>query len=494
MALPETSVVNVPITIGTSFPSRAGFGKLNCVTAETGVIGAAERYRDYGTADAVAADWGANSEVTKCATAFFAQQPKPTEFMASVRFDADQAAQLRGGSDSLTVIATWAAITDGSFNITIDGGNEDITAIDFTGDTTLDNVAATIEASLQAVATGGYTAATCTHDGERFFISSGTTGALSEISAFLSTVDPASGTDLVALLDMEQGSATFTNGFVAETVTEALTAIQLANTNWYGLCFTKEVRDLVVIGGEDAVEAASAWVEARVKLFFNCANSLDVLDSVSTTDIAYLLAQNSLRRTITIFSSSPAQYPNASAAGRMFTVNFSQVLSTITLKFKTAPIITVETLNTNQKTVLDSKVASAVVQVGSLSFFSETRVANGAFVDTVHGVDWLTDAVQKEVLGLLVSSTTKIPYTNRGVAQIESAVAKILNEAVRNGLLAPGNTVDGEFLANGWKTIIVDVADVSDTQKQNRIYNGLSFIANGAGAIHNVTINGTFEE
>lgn len=78
MTIPVSSVVNVSIAIGAPFPARAGFGTLNIVTAETGVIGIAERIRSYQNLDGVTADWPANSEVVAAATAYFSQQPKPT--------------------------------------------------------------------------------------------------------------------------------------------------------------------------------------------------------------------------------------------------------------------------------------------------------------------------------------------------------------------------------------------------------------------------------
>lgn len=490
MTIPISSIVNVDIAIGAVFPSRAGFGTLNIVTEETGVIGLAERIRSYSTIEQVAADWSANTEVYKCALAYFSQQPKPTSLKVSTRYETDQSAELRGGASN--TLASFTAISDGSFTISIDGSSQDITGLDFSADLSLDDVASAIQIALQAVASGGYTLATCTHDGNRFFITSGTTGATSTIS-FLTSVSPATGTDISSLLQMRQGEGTKSNGIDGETITASLNAIENIDSDWYGLVFTKEVRDLVIINTEDAVEAAANWCEARVKVFANTTNDIDSYDSVSTTDIGYLLKAADLRRTITTYSSYSDQYPSASILGRAFTVNFSQVNSVITLKFKQLPTITVESLTQNQKNVLDNKNINSYISVGGNSFFSESIMANSVFFDEVHGVDWLQNAVQTNVYGYLLTRTTKVPYTNKGLAAIEQQVINALDEAVRNGLLAPGETIDGEFLANGYKTTVIPVEDVSTTDKENRTYGGLSFIALGSGAIHSVQINGVFE-
>ena len=494
MTIPVSSVVNVSIAIGAQFPARAGFGTLNIVTAETGVIGIAERIRSYQNLDGVTADWPANSEVVAAATAYFSQQPKPTSLKVSTRYPTAQAAQLRGGAvpDNTANLALFNAITDGSFTISIDGSAQDITGVDFSSDADLNEAATTIQTELQNIGSGGFTAATCTHDGSRFYINSGTTGTSSTVS-FLTAVDPATGTDISSLLQMRQGEGTKTDGIDAETITASLSAIQNINSDWYGLLFTKEVRDGIQINGEDAVEAAADWCEARIKVFGNTSNDLDVLDSVTTNDIASVLEAKNLRRTMTTYSSFPDQYPSASILGRAFTVNFNQPNSTITLKFKQMPGITVEQLTQSQKAVLDSKKANTLIEVGSSDMFVESFMASGVFFDEVHGVDWLQNAIETNVFGYLLTRTTKVPYTNKGVAAIEQQVINALDEAVRNGLVAPGETVDGRFLATGYETVVIPVEDINQSDKEARHYPGLSFTVLGAGAIHSVQINGIFE-
>ena len=494
MTIPVSSVVNVSVAIGASFPARAGFGTLNIVTAETGVIGIAERIRSYQNLDGVVADWPSTSEVVAAATAYFAQQPKPTSLRVSTRYESDQSAQLRGGAviDNAANLALFTPISDGSFTLSIDGTSKDISGLDFTGDTNLSEVAAAIQAKLQAVASGGFTLATCTHDGTRFFINSGTSDVSSTI-LFMTTTSPAAGTDIASLLEMKQGEGTKVDGIAGETITASLDAIQNVSSDWYGLVFTKEVRDGVTINSEDAVEAAADWCEARVKVFGNTTNDFDVLDSVTTSDIASVLKAKSLRRTITTYSSTPDQYPSASILGRAFTVNFSQPNSTLTLKFKQMPTVTVEQLTQSQKAVLDSKLANALILVGASNMYAESFMANGTFFDEVHGIDWLTNAIETNVFGYLLTRTTKVPYTDKGTAALEQQTIKALDEAVRNGLIAPGETIDGEFLPNGYKTALIPVAEINQSDKEARYYPGLSAVILGAGAIHSVQINIVFE-
>lgn len=494
MSIPVSTVVNVDITIGATFPARAGFGTLNIVTDEdTGPLNLSERIRTYNNIDGVAEDWGSDTEAYKAATSYFSQQPKPTRLKISRRFSEDQGAQLRGGvlADTAENLALFTAITDGSFAIEVQspGTLYNLTALDFSTATSMVDVAAIIFAAFP----GAAVPADFSYSQDRMVANNtGTLGATSVIQ-FLTPVSPGIGTDISGLLQMQDGQGMKFNGIDGETITASLDAIQNIDQDWYGLAFTKEVRDLVEINGEIAVPAAATWCEARVKIFVNTANSANVLNGSVDTDIISVLKNLNLRRVHSVYSSHVDQYPSCSVAGRAFTVNFSQPNSTITLKFKQLPGITAEVLTQNQKAVLDSKNGNALIIVGNSIMFAESYMANGVFFDEVHGVDWLQNALETNVFGYLLTRPTKVPYTNDGVAAIEQQMIRAFDEAGRNGLLAPGYTIDGVFLPFGYQITAIPVEEINQSDKEARHYPGLSFIALGAGAIHSVQINGIFE-
>lgn len=487
--IPLSSIVTVNISVSPTFPARAGFGTLLCVTKETGVLSLAERVRSYGSVDAVSADWGATSEVTKMATTYFSQSPKPTSFMVGIRFENAVGANLKGGTYPSTELATLQAITDGSFNISIDGTSAVISGLSFAAATSMDDVALVIQAALRAEAVGGFTLATCVYDTDHFVITSGTTGATSTISYLTPT---GVGTDLSELLSLDQGASLKSDGVDAETITASLSALEEANSSWYGFAFTKEVRDDVVINGEDAVEAAADWAEARVKVFFTTTNNELTLLSASTTDIAYVLRQKNLSRTLVIFSNYPSEYPEVSVAGRAFSVDFTAGNPLITLKFKQLPGITVEDLSYSQKLAIEDKGVNALIAIAGNIFLAEGVVSGGRFFDEIHGLDWLQNAIQTNVFGALYTSR-RIPYTDAGIQILAQQVRNALAEAVTAGLLAPGTDANGNFLSEGYVVNTVPEAQVSQSNKEARFYNGLSFTALGAGAIHSVTVNGVFE-
>jgi hypothetical protein len=58
-------------------------------------------------------------------------------------------AYLTGGSNAESVPFVWEGVTDGSYRITINGIPYNVDGNNFTGDTTMDNVAATLQATLR---------------------------------------------------------------------------------------------------------------------------------------------------------------------------------------------------------------------------------------------------------------------------------------------------------------------------------------------------------
>lgn len=102
------------------------------------------------------------------------------------------------GAASAAVVGDFTGITDGEFTITIDGVGQTVTGLDFSADTDLTDVAATI--------TAGLTGATCTYDTDHFVIASTTTGAASTIS-YASAVTGGTGTDISSSGYLEMSEA-----------------------------------------------------------------------------------------------------------------------------------------------------------------------------------------------------------------------------------------------------------------------------------------------
>jgi hypothetical protein len=123
------------------------------------------------------------------------------------------AGYLTGGDSAQSTFASWAAITDGSFRVTVDGTAYNVDAIDFSGDGSMDDVASTIQTALQTATSGSETVVWST---DHFIITSGTSDEDSEISV-LSTSTGTVGTDISGAgasdwMDCDTGNGVATQG------------------------------------------------------------------------------------------------------------------------------------------------------------------------------------------------------------------------------------------------------------------------------------------
>lgn len=103
------------------------------------------------------------------------------------------AAVLTGAVTQADSASDWTGITAGYFTITIDGNTQNISGLNFSGASDMDDVAAVISA--------GIIGATCTWDTDHFIITSDGTSGNTEVSFTSSTRDVA-GTDIATLAYM----------------------------------------------------------------------------------------------------------------------------------------------------------------------------------------------------------------------------------------------------------------------------------------------------
>ena len=134
---------------------------------------------------------------------------------------------------------------------------------------------------------------------------------------------------------------------------------------------------------------------------------------------------------------------------------------------------------------------NAFINVAGNVMFYDGKMADGTWFDTVQGVSWLTSKIQVNVFNLFYQSTTKIPWTDTGVAMVNQQVTLALELARTNGLIAPGYDNEGVFYPDGYKVISTPL-ELLQSEKGKRIWEGTSFIAIGSGALQGATITGSF--
>ncbi len=480
---PISDVVTVAITRETLFPTQEGFS-VPLIAGNTDVIDHGERVRFYTSPAAVAGDFASTDEESIAAGVAFSQNPRPAQIGIGRVVAADQAGYIRGGAPG--TVAAFVLITDGTFTISIDGVENDITGVDFSGDGSYTSIAATLQADIRAIAAGGFALATVEAVDPvvgPLKISSGTTGALSSVSPLTTE---GTGTDIsgAVYINARLDVAVVIEGHAFTDFAGELDAIEARNDDWYGLALTRDLQT------NANYIAASVWCEARTKLLAAFDNSLGGKDSLSTSDLAALNATAAYDRTFTHWNNDGATYAEVSELVRQVVVDYNVPNSAITLKFKKLPGVSPITATPNERATLLGKNAEIYVTRGGINAVEEGKVASGEFIDVIHSVDFMEQEIALSVFGELLTSATKVPMTDTGIAQIEGAVKVVLDIAVAAGIIASDVDDEGNIVA-AYSIETASVLSISAAQRASRVAPAVTFTARLAGAVHFASVVGT---
>lgn len=481
--LAVSDVVNVTVTISPTAAATRNFGA-GLIIGATDVIDVGERIRSYANMDDVAADFGSTDPEYLGAERFFSQDPQPALVYVGRWAQTASHGTLRSGvlTASEQLSTAWTSITDGAFKIDIDGTTKSVSGLNFSAISNMPAVAAIVNA--------GLTGATVTWDANsgRFVVKSDTTGTSSTVGY---AVAPDSGTDLSDALKLTSDLAGApVPGVAAESLTEAVEAFVDRSGDWYAAMVLPTVSNAEFLAAAQLVEALG-----KKRLIGTTITSTTVLDNTLDTDLASVCKAANLKRTFLQYSSTP--YAICSFFGRAATVDFTGSKTTLTMMFKVEPSVTAETLTETQAATLKSKHCNVFVNYdNSTAIIQNGVMANGYFFDSVHGWDWFENYAQTGVWNLLYTSKTKVPQTNAGMSLIAAKIESCFDQAVRNGLVAPGqwngdgfgSLEAGDYLDSGYYVHHPDISTQSQADREARKSVTFQCAATEAGAVHSVAI------
>lgn len=118
------------------------------------------------------------------------------------------------------------------------------------------------------------------------------------------------------------------------------------------------------------------------------------------------------------------------------------------------------------------------------------KVAGGEWVDVIRFRDWLQDVMQTNLVATLINRP-KLPYTDEGLAVIESSMIKSLEEGVKAGGVVDWRDNGEGQLVRGYTVTVPQAKDVPFNIKASRVAH-VSFSAYLTGAIHAIEVTGSF--
>lgn len=493
MTLPLSDIVAVNISVSPVAPVARGFGVGLVLGSNT--LPLEERIRAYSTAAQVLADAQLGVEEQKAATAYFGQSPAPTLLLVGNRYTAAVAGHLRGSAGVTPTLATYNAVTNGGFDLAINGTNRQVTAIDLSGAASMTAIAAILQTRLQAA----LASTLCVWTGTYFLITSPTTGTSSTVGYAAAPTGGGSPTDASTLLGFTQASGALSvAGIALETLTQSLTAAVTFNPTFYGVSLTSTA------SVQDTKDAA-AFAEANKLLFWYATADANGPLSAATSDLGYFVSNLGYNRTVSFWDNANADlYGAVSAEARLAIVDYTQPNSVATLFGKQLPGYSPVNITETQRLALEAKRYNYYASFGSPTGFNMVAqgvVANGRFIDEVIGLDWLQATIQAAAFGVIATTTTRIPNTNPGAAMIVQGAEGAFNQAVNNGLVAPGvwtgaplgEVKTGDYLSRGFYVYAAPVAAQSAGDRAARKSPAITAICIGAGAIQGCAITVTFQ-
>jgi len=437
------SIVNVSISRETAAVSQAGFGSTNFLSNNAVFQ---ERIKQYSSYASVQSDTLAGADTLIYAAKYFGQPIRPTKLYVTKK--ARDLARVQ------TITFDADIVTGNTANVTVDGGTPIAEAFVTDHDTTMANLATSIQSEAGVV--------TAVVSSPRVIT---ITGAVVDTAVVLTVLTVTGGATqaniALAITQYEDALA---------TDVESLIAAAQVDNDWYGLsAYTHVKADILLL---------AAWIQPQRKLYGTATLDSDVVTSAAT-DIGTALKAAGYDRTFIVYSLDAANFPEGAWMGAVLPHN----PGSITWKFKSLAGITVDTLTDTEKSNADGKNVNTYTVVGGSNITEEGKTCEGTFIDIIRSVDWIQARIQETTFSSFVNSP-KIPFTNDGVSIIVNGITSVLELAESPAF---------NIITNDPKFIVTAplVSAVSVNDRANRILPNVTFEAVLAGAIHKVTVIGT---
>lgn len=265
-------------------------------------------------------------------------------------------------------------------------------------------------------------------------------------------------------------------GKTATAITLVLGEIVALDNAWYGLTIS-DITDTTDITD------AGTWCNLNDKFLFAGSADVAVLGGTESTTAPSKLNTASIKNSM-CFYNSHLRVSGKKSAGYADVAFASMVLGRTVGSYtpfgKTLTGMEVDKFNDTQITNMRTKNVTWYNNIYGKNITEGVRTCGGTesdWIDIEIGIDWLSTRLQERVLTLILNSE-KIPYTTQGVALLQDPIDSTLDQAVRQGLLA------------NYVVFAEDPALQTPEDRAGRVYNGLSFEATLAGAIHKTKIKG----
>jgi len=294
------------------------------------------------------------------------------------------------------------------------------------------------------------------------------------------------------------GNSIFDTGSIMQEITpEMMTPVEtleIANrtTGWYMAC----IAGIEETGYEDCAK----WTEAHNKQFsYTFLSDEDPVPDIYFRSHGWFGREQDEQELEEVSASNKYVHVAATARGLSFSAGSE------TWAFKRVAGIIPSDIDTTLEIELMDGHSNLVLRRAGRIITMNGQVRGGEWIDVIRGRDWLENDMQLRILNLLLMNS-KIPFTNPGIAKVETQMRTSLLLAQSSGIVAPdeplGNLSDDELalipeeliqggIAKGFVIRVPNAASIPPSEKAQRVLRNCRFVARLAGAIHAVRVGGT---
>lgn len=425
------------------------------------------RYRIV-TRSSYATDLTASTAQANWCTALWGQNQNAESAYIGRWIDTASAAYMYfpDASTDYTVYVALAATAQ--LKIVEGAANEDINP-DFTGDTSMADVAASIQVALAA---GTIPAAyTCTVDAlDRLVITSDNTGDAADA---VSAATPAAGTDLLLTL----GASVSEAGHDAETQGAAASAIFALDNTPFVVCER---------GGNIADQVALATsMNALDKITLLVVNDTDAKSAVATSDTGYQINALGYNKCFVMYTehatangAAANQHPDAAIAGEVFpqkeaTVHLAMTpLTGLSKSGLDADGTTVKSITATESAALLAKGYDWLVKPSTVTHFTHGLAPGGNEIRIMFAKMFCEAKVSEDVYAYMISNNV-VTFSDEDILAVGGIVEYWLAEMVDRKALDEGYEIvlpaASSFTAATKATHEMDLDDVTAADSQRAV-------------------------
>lgn len=477
--LPVSNVINVTVSSSPSGLTAKNVNSLALFTTER--PSNLNPYGIYISASQVAQDFGSNSITAAMANAVFSQSPNILSGNGRLVILPLKAAVSATAGQSVTPnisanLSSLIAVSTGDLRVTINGVVTNLTGVDFTGCTTLVDVATILQGLLVDC--------TVTASGTAITFVSKKVGSSSAV--VLGAVSGGTGTALNGAGYLNAAGSTATTGANSsgETLAAAITRTQGA-VGYAGVMTNLALEDA-------AITTAALAIQAQDIIFVHHVASTQDIAGIATTISA--ASESKTRLILHTQSMAYANLAKAAYAGGGFSVNYNGSATARTQNLKELKGIDPDT-GISQTLYNAANVAGVDLYVSYDGVSAVFSTGGNDFFDNPYANLALKFALEAAGFNYLRQTNTKVPQTESGMNGLKDAYEQIMEQFVRNGSFAAGSWTSSETFGNpeifknnisarGYYMYSLPIVQQNVTERNARKAPLVQIAAKRAGAIH----------